>query len=564
LRLLRSVLGVLLALIGLLVTAVGAALAFWVIGPDDTVHTGEQHLSSKGLAIISDPDLLDRHGPTLHLDARSTAGKPLFVGVARVLDFASYLKQVPHTSVVQVRFPIALDTQEKKGDVVTLAAPNGLDWWVAKANGTGTQSLEWPIADGPYDVVVMNADGKAAPDAQVDFGIELDGAFLLALGVFVVGLLLLVGGFLLILLRRKPKTQNPLPVQTYQPEPATAGTGGPGQSGPGQGGHGTLRRIAGGAVLLALVSGCVAVPEQNTVDKLTRPAISNEGGVAQIKHYNEVNNAANRKRDDKLIGTIEGGSLRRTSTAGYTISRALDKAGKDLNKPFTYTNPVVAAPAYGGYPMQFVSSAGISTSKTNRHLGLWERATAGSPWLMTFAVPPQLKVKVPDITGLRPTTPADQAKLLAAPAAAGTALAQYLSGGAKSPRAASFAPATEITALLTEDAADVTMVAKNPKIYRQATHAYNVSDNPVAFTTKSGEALVFLTLLENYQLLSKANVEFWWSSGDASAFSPATAKYQNGLTRTTVHQVALAIPPKGSGKIRVLGVSTDIVDAGGF
>jgi hypothetical protein len=154
----------LLALIGLIVSAAGAVVAFWLIGPDDTAYTGEQHLTGKGLAIASAPDLLNRHGPILHVEARSTDGKPVFVGVARDFDVASYLKGFAHTELVQVEYPIALSTQEKKGTSGPLTAPDTLDWWVAKSGGGGTQSIAWTIADGPYDVVVMRADGKSSPD----------------------------------------------------------------------------------------------------------------------------------------------------------------------------------------------------------------------------------------------------------------------------------------------------------------------------------------------------------------------------------------------------------------
>ena len=81
-----------------------------------------------------------------------------------------------------MQYAIELTTQEKKGAGGPLAAPATLDWWAAKADGAGGQSIAWPIADGPYDVVVMGADGKTAPDVQVDLGIEIPHAFLAALG----------------------------------------------------------------------------------------------------------------------------------------------------------------------------------------------------------------------------------------------------------------------------------------------------------------------------------------------------------------------------------------------
>ena len=39
-RFARTTLGLLLALVGLLVTLAGAVAAFWLVGPDNTVDTG--------------------------------------------------------------------------------------------------------------------------------------------------------------------------------------------------------------------------------------------------------------------------------------------------------------------------------------------------------------------------------------------------------------------------------------------------------------------------------------------------------------------------------------------
>jgi hypothetical protein len=543
-------------LIGLLVGLAGAAAAFWLIGPDDTVKSGDQHLTSKGLAIASSPDLLDRHGPVLHVEARSSNGKPVFVGVARDFDVASYLKGFAHTSLVQVEYPIALTTQEQKGNAGPLPAPDTLDWWVAKANGAGTQSIAWPITDGPYDVVVMTADGKTAPDVQVNLGIEIPHAFLAALGVLLAGLILIAVGILLILVRRRrPST----------PQPVFTAPGVPTQQQPHQP-VGPLRRVAAVGVVVALVSSCSAVPERDTVDSLTRPAITNETAAAVIKHYNEVNNAANRRRDDKLIATIEGGTVVRESQAGYTISRALDKAGKDLIKPFTYTKPTVGAPSYGGYPMHFVVSAGISDTKDYRYLGVWERATAGSPWMLTFAAAPKSTVKVPDLAGLRTVTNANAnaKRLAAAPQVAATALAEYLTVGAKSPRAASFAPNADITKVLKSAADWQTTAAKQPKIYRKVSDQFTVDTPPAAFVTKSGAALVFATVTDEFKLEIGTNYSFNWANGDPIAFSPATVKYDGGLTRTTLHDVVLLVPAKGAGKITVLSLESQIIDAGGY
>jgi hypothetical protein len=139
---------------------------------------------------------------------------------------------------------------------------------------------------------------------------------------------------------------------------------------------------------------------------------------AATEHYNDINNKANSTRNSKLIATIEGGNLVRESQAGYTI----DQYAKA--KPagtFTYTKPVIGAPQFGSYPMRFVTSSWISDNAKYRHLGLWERETAGSRWMMTFAAGVPTTVKLPDLTGIRPATKADDTKLAVAPQFAATA-----------------------------------------------------------------------------------------------------------------------------------------------
>ncbi len=609
-RVIRRIFGVLLALIGLIVAVVGGAAAFWLIGPDNTVQSGEQHLSSKGLAIASTPDLLNRHGPVLHVDVRSAKNQPVFVGVARDFDVSSYLKGIAHTKLVQVQYPIALSTQDEKGTAGPLAAPDTLDWWVAKANGTGTQSIAWPIEDGPYDVVVMSADGKTAPDVQVDLGIEIPKAFASALGVFAVGIVLLALGILLILIRRRPTkpqqgetastewsypegnsqppqpqyppTQHP-PVQVpparppmpagpqQHPQGQPPAQGRPPQQQPAQGqapvqgqrpsGGGVAWRVVVGGLAIGLVAGCAAVPQADSVTALSRPAITDAAAVDVIKHYNVVNNKANSTRDDKLIATVEGGNLVRESQAGFEI----DRVAKDKpTGPFVYTNPVIGAPQSAGYPMRFVSNSGISTNKTYRHLGVWERETAGSPWMITFAAGVPTTVKLPDFTGLRAATKADDTKLAAAPQVAATSLATYLTGGAKSPRAAAFQPNAAITKMLAGFVSNRAAKAKKRGSTQSITDEFSAPPQSPAFVTKSGTAVVFVSLTHEYTLVPGPNWHFWWDGMPENAFSPKSVKYNNRLTSETIHDAVLLIPPKGKGKIQVASFESQVVDAGGY
>ncbi|HWD78862.1 MAG TPA: hypothetical protein VG497_08270, partial [Kribbella sp.] len=200
-RFARIILGLLLALSGLAAAVAGAVAAFWLVGPDNTITTPSRQLASTGLAVVSAPSLLDRHGPTLHVSA--TGDKPLFIGVGQDLDVRDYLSGAAHTQVVRVDLPATFGTQDVRGHTNKLTPPGELDWWVAQS-ATGAQSLSWPVQDGRYDVVVMNADGSPAVGADVTFGIQVHRLFGICLLVLGAGVLLVAVG--LWLLRRRRRT----------------------------------------------------------------------------------------------------------------------------------------------------------------------------------------------------------------------------------------------------------------------------------------------------------------------------------------------------------------------
>ncbi|TDD61891.1 hypothetical protein E1263_05750 [Kribbella antibiotica] len=531
-RVVRVSVGVLLTLVGLVLAVGGGIAAFFVIGPDDTVQSGDQHLVSKGLAIASTPELLELNGPILHVDARSANGKPVFVGVGRDFDVASYLKDVAHTQLVQLTYPIALNTQESKGAADPLTAPGSLDWWVAK----GTGSLTWPIADGPYDVVIMNADGKTPPDLQVRLGIEVPNAFLIALAVFVGGLLILALGIVLIVVRRRPVALAPA---VPAPAPAQFGT--------------TYRVIAGTAVL-GLLTGCSVVPQRDKVTSVTRPAVSNEAGLAVIKHYNEVATAAGRARNEVQIAQVEGGELVKQTRATYAIGRNLKRP---LPKPPTYGKPTFAAPEYGGYPMRFLATEGP-------RVGLWQRESAGSPWMQTLAATLQKSAKLPDLNGLRPATDADGKNLAMAPNTALTALNEYLTKEGKSPKGASFEVVPQFAASFKQLAGERQYFSQAYKgQVQKISSTYSLAAPPTAFVTKGGEALVLATLREEYLfVMAGFKNQFVWYRGDPTAFSPPETYYASALKNTTLHDVVLVLPPKG--KIKVAAYESQMVAAGGY
>ncbi|NEA36095.1 hypothetical protein [Streptomyces sp. SID13031] len=553
-RFARIAFGLLLALVGLLVTVAGGAAAFWLVGPDNTVDTSEQSLSSLGLAVMTAPDLIDRHGPTLHVTA--SAAQPVFVGIGRDLDVASYLSGSQYTRVVGFELPSRFDTQLMKGGQARLTPPAGLDWWVVKASGAGHQSISWPIVDGRYDVVVMNADGSPGVDAKATFGIEIEGAFGTCLMVFGGGLLLLFVGLLLMFVRRRRQPLPPVPViaplpaamMPYSPPPASRQPS-------------SVRRAVGVAsVVLLMATGCAAVPPKNVSQAVDpKPAVTLADGQAVVDKYTEVRGRVNQARDAKLAETIETGSRLGQTRAAMFIGRKLDPSGKDTVAADSYTEVEIGAPEFSAYPMRFVSAAKLATDPLRGQLGVWERRNAGSPWLLSRAVFPRTEENVPSMDGLRMPASADMAKLPLLPQTAENNLAKYLSEGPASKQAARFAGSKDLTELLANRAKDVRDQPKKEYISTVA-DTFRPTGQPTTFIAANGDALVFLNLTERFLQFVEPGNYANWTSGAVSAYSK-NVKYYQTLYQDYLHEVALVIPP--TGKPRVLAIRTQVVGGGG-
>jgi hypothetical protein len=727
-RFARTVLGLLLTLAGLVVTLAGAVAAFWLVGPDNTVTTGSRQFTSQGLAFITAPDLLDRHGPTLHVTA--TGDRPVFVGVGQDLDVANYLAGTAHTRLIRFDPPATYGTQEMRGRSAKLTPPGQLDWWVAQADGSGTQSVAWPIQDGRYDVVVMNADGTPAVGADVRFGVEVDRAFGICLLVLGAGILVLTVG-LVLTFRRRRSSAAPTPVRvvaparithariTTAPAPAAPAPA-PAPSAPARSAPApapvaptpvtserpaapayrapafqpapqkesistapmlmspaavakakspaflvavgvvkdepeyddqpyeqsydeaphldetpyvgespfvgkspfvgdtpsvnetsyvgdapsvdetpyadetpyveqapfvvepetvrleespefersdeavrkTAALLASGALLLTTTS-CGLLPAKNSeAAPETRPAVTLADAQAVVQRYNQLNNQANQARDAKVAETIEANPVLAQTRAGYLIGRKLDAAGKDVSKPFSFTEPQIGAPEFGSYPMRFVVSSGVSGDPGSRQLGVWQRQSAGTPWLLTNSVYPSKAMKLPPMEGLRTPTPADLDKLFSLPESAHTNLAAYLTAGVQSPQAKLFVPSPGTTKLLQQRATSKVADTKETYIASVA-DTFQPTGEPLTFITSTGEALVFLAVTEQYLQRVEPGSNAYWTSGEATAFS-SNVKYTQTLHQDYLYQVALVVPTKASGgTIRILSMDGQLVGAGG-
>lgn len=209
----------------------GIALAV-VFGTDGTYATGTEQISTPSRALVSavadisadSPVDRDLAGVRLLLDLTSASEKPLFVGVGRANDVSRYLDGVN----VERLDDFELSPFRYRGTQVPGTAepepPGAQTFWVAKSEGTGEQHLSWRLRTGTYQVVVMNADASSGVDVTGSVGVKIPWIFWVALGLMIVGALLLVGGILLVVFgaRRRRLPAGP-PGQPGPPGTAPVG-----------------------------------------------------------------------------------------------------------------------------------------------------------------------------------------------------------------------------------------------------------------------------------------------------------------------------------------------------
>ena len=144
----------------------------------------------------------------------SAGDRPVFVGVASAGDAAAYLRDVERATVTDVEGDAVGGWGEPvyrtSGTRAPSVPPADAGIWVASTSGAGERSVAWPLEDGDWTVVLMNADAGAGVAAEV-----AAGATVPSLGWAVGGLLVLAGLFalvalvVLLLALRKPSGGGP-------------------------------------------------------------------------------------------------------------------------------------------------------------------------------------------------------------------------------------------------------------------------------------------------------------------------------------------------------------------
>ena len=211
-RIVLIVVGCILGLIGLGIAGGGGALV-WAHetqrDSDGYFTTSAERFRTPTFALTSDEVDLGAEGnagwgsdigdlATVRVRATNAGPRPVFVGIGPRRDVEAYLARVPHDQVSDVEFDPFRAQYELQPGTLAPTPPGRQSFWVARAQGTGTQTLEWDLQGGNWAVVVMNADGSRGVDADVALGVKVDILFPLGIGLLIGGLVLLGAGITMI------------------------------------------------------------------------------------------------------------------------------------------------------------------------------------------------------------------------------------------------------------------------------------------------------------------------------------------------------------------------------
>ena len=196
----RLVGGVILVVIGVLAFAIGGVLLGFHLGARDDDGFYEIHdtrLGTPTRALVSDSVEVDLGDAwlvddgdlgDLRLSAESTTGEAVFVGIGPTADVRRYL-----VGVAQQRADFDDgDLGDQTAGAGAPAPPGAQTFWAASAEGTGQQDAVWPIADGEWSGVVMNADGTPGVNVTAKLGFKSDLGLWVGIGALAFGLV--VGG----------------------------------------------------------------------------------------------------------------------------------------------------------------------------------------------------------------------------------------------------------------------------------------------------------------------------------------------------------------------------------
>ncbi|MGZ4470206.1 MAG: hypothetical protein ACXVXB_17100 [Nocardioidaceae bacterium] len=187
----------------------------YLMSPSRSVSTPGAALVSRTIKLHGNAASVFSESLLGHAKARvdPAAGRSVFVGVGRSGAVAAYLAGVAQSTVLDPGGPNTAPTYRYHPGGGPRVPPAHAGIWTSAATGPGRVSVTWPLEQGDWTLVVMNADGSRPVVADVAVGATVPAAVWIFLGLIIAGLVLMgVGVVVLVAAVRRPRPR-PQPAQ---------------------------------------------------------------------------------------------------------------------------------------------------------------------------------------------------------------------------------------------------------------------------------------------------------------------------------------------------------------
>lgn len=183
--------------LGVLIAALGAALMV-MLGPDNRVTTGPHSIETSGSVVVTAPRLITWTGVQIDVLAELPAQKPVFVGLGNTVDVESLVGETSRLEITEFDTPWKPTIRQLDGRPVVQGAPTALDWWYADAAGIGGASISTILPDEPVSVAVVSVGASNLSGLQVTLAYGIKGGFMKGVGLLLVGIGGVLGGWVLL------------------------------------------------------------------------------------------------------------------------------------------------------------------------------------------------------------------------------------------------------------------------------------------------------------------------------------------------------------------------------
>ncbi|WP_128437237.1 hypothetical protein [Streptomyces cyaneus] len=320
-----------------------------------------------------------------------------------------------------------------------------------------------------------------------------------------------------------------------------------------------LRRLDRSALIAASVtalsltaSGCVVVHGEKEV----LPSATKAEAAKALQQFTAAYNKADKAYDSSLDADYVTGALSDIDSARLKAGKAVSPGGNAAHTPLELSDVNYTIPKKAGWPRWFLADAAGNKFGNARWIFVFTRGGLDEPWegtYLTLVAPGDLPKFKTDKDGWAEAVPANSTELAVPPGDLSKSYAAYLKDGK-----GVFAPGRHTSAWR----ADREKAAKRPGLVSQFIDEPLTSGDyaPLALRTVDGSALVFFTTryYEKRTAYAGTNV-------------PSPGKAVEALTKGEIKQSLtmeiisneLALDPKGSGKVQVIGRTQGLTSAKG-